>query len=143
MKKKYMILIAIIVVPISAAIAGLLLYSANTPAWLLVEHSDTNRTDIQNHVIILTDEDLTSHPKLKEGLELADMQYEKEPRISLPSVVKTSNSDGNRIVSLLSGDESNLPAPFLPAPPTRFMVSSEGEFYNVLIQFNYEAPLVG
>lgn len=137
-----MILIAIIVVPISAAIVGML-YSANTPAWLLVEHSDTNRTDVQSHVIILTDEDLTNHPKLKEGLDLADVEYEKEPRISLPSVVKTSNSDGNRIVSLLSSDESNLPAPFPPAPPMRFMVSNDGTLYSVLIQFKYEAPLVG
>lgn len=139
MKKKYMILIAIIVAPASLAIAGLI-YSANTPAWLLVEHSERNITDVS--VVILTEEDLASHSKLREVLDLADMQHEEEPHNPLPSVVKVTNSEGNEIVSLLSGDESNLPPPYLPAPPMRFWVGNDGEVYSVLIRFGYEAPSV-
>ncbi|MEP0825224.1 MAG: hypothetical protein HRF40_07045 [Nitrososphaera sp.] len=139
MKRKYLILILIIVVPTSIAIAGLL-YSANTPAWLLIERSESNRTEVRSYAIVLTDEELANHSQLKEGLDLADMQFEKERRVALPSVVKVSNSEGNRIVSLLSGDESNLPPPFLPAPSMRFIVSNDGELYSVLIRFGYETP---
>lgn len=139
MKKKYLLVAAI--AALLAIIIPSLLYFTSTPAWVMVERIDSNDTVSQNSVAALTDETLANYPKLEEGIALADKQYETEPRRQGSPVVMMSNSEGNELVSLLSGNPSNLPSIYPPADSKRFIVSNDEKQYSVLIEFQYNQPV--